>query len=117
MAEAPEAHRPVLRLTRPHETVYPDAAHRRSANARRDGNETVLPGGGMLEGGQPIRLGTQRDHQPTRPHRYSHFASNLKVRPPAGSRRVIRPAHEAARAVCMYDVATAAPRPRDRRAL
>ena len=43
------------------------------------------PVGGILEGGQPIRLGTQRNHRPTRPHRYSHFPSDLKVRPPAGA--------------------------------
>ena len=42
--------------------------------------------------------------------RVSRFA------PPAGpARRSIRPAHEAVRAVCMYDVAGAALRPRDRR--
>ena len=65
--------------------------------------------GDMLEGGQPIRLGTQRTHRPTRPHRHSHCPSDLKVRPPAGGRRLIRAAHEAVRAVCMYDVAGAAP--------
>jgi hypothetical protein len=94
-------------------TRHAVAAPTRVATAMRPSS----PVGCMLEGGQPIRLGTQRNHRPNRPHRYSHFPSDLKVRPPAGGRRLIRPAHEAARAVCMYDVAGAAPRPRDRRAL
>lgn len=83
----PEAHEPtgrVLRPTRHEETVCPDAARRRGADAE-DGAETLsCPTGGMLEGGQPVRLGNQRDHQPTRPHRHSHSPSNLKVRPPTG---------------------------------
>jgi hypothetical protein len=44
----PEAHETtgrLLRSTRPHETVCPDAARRRDARWRRDGDETVLPGG------------------------------------------------------------------------
>lgn len=76
-----------------------------------DGGKTVLPDGSMLEGGQPIRLGTQQDHQPTRPHRHSHSPSNLKVRPPAGCLRLIRTAFQGHPAVCMYDVAGAAVRP------
>ena len=84
---------------------------------RRDGGKTVLPDGSMLEGGQPIRLDTQRDHQPTRPHRHSHSPSNLKVRPPAGCLRLIRTAFQGHPAVCMYDVAGAAVRPRGRRRL
>ncbi len=94
-------------------TRHAVAAPTRVATAMRPS----CPVGGMLEGGQPIRLGAQRNHRPTRPHRYSHFPSDLKVRPPAGGQRLIRPAHEAARAVCMYDVAGAASRPRNRRAL
>jgi hypothetical protein len=43
---APETTRRVLRSTRPHETVRPHTACRHGANARRDGDHTVLPGGG-----------------------------------------------------------------------
>jgi hypothetical protein len=76
----------VLRPTPPHETVCPGAARRRNACRRRDGDGPPCPTGGMLEGGQPIRLDIQRTHRPARPHRYSHSPSNLKVRPPAGGR-------------------------------
>ena len=108
----PEAHEPtgrVLRPTRHEETVCPDTARRRGGDARDGGDTLYCPTGGMLEGGQPGRLGNQRNHRPTRPHRHSHSPSNLKVRPPAGGPALI-PAgpREAARAACMYDVAGAA---------
>ena len=107
----------VLRPTRPQETVCPDAAGSRGANARRDGKETVLPGGGMLEGGQPIRLGTQRNHRPNRPHRYSHFPSDLKVRPPAGGPALGPggPTRPPGRCACTMSLG-AAIEPRDRHA-
>jgi hypothetical protein len=117
VAGSPRDHRPGATLYTAPRTVCPHAARRRGANARGDAMRPSCPVGGMLGGGQPIRLGTQRNHRPTRPHRHSHCPSDLKVRPPAGGRRLIRPAHGAARAVCMYDVAGAASRPRDRRAL
>ena len=81
--KAPEPTGRVLRPTR-HETVCPDATRHRGANARNGGETLCCPTGGMLEGGRPIGLGTQRNHRPTRPHRHSHSPSNLKVRPPVG---------------------------------
>lgn len=93
-------------------TGHVAATHEGAAN----GGDTVLPDGGMLEGGQPIRLDTQRNQKPTRPHRHSHSPSDLKVRPPAGGPALDPASPWGGRPVCMYDVAGAAVWPRDRRA-
>jgi hypothetical protein len=94
-------------------TRHAVAAPTRVATAMRPSS----PVGCMLEGGQPIRLGTQRNHRPNRPHRYSHFPSDLKVRPPAGGAgaRSGLPTRPPGRCACTMSLG-AAIRPRDRHA-
>jgi hypothetical protein len=65
--ETPETTGRVLRSTRPHETVCPTRQAVAAPTCVATAMRPSCPVGGMLGGGQPIQLGTQRNHRPTRP--------------------------------------------------